>query len=476
MRRFWTEIIKPIVEGLKPNTMIEIGVDKGENTRNILEYCLENKCKLISIDPYPDSSVPELKNEYKDQLTLIRDLSLNVLSDIDDAQVFFIDGDHNWYTVYNELKIIQDKAKEYFPLIFLHDVEWPYARRDLYYNPNDIPPEYINQYAKKGIDLHSKELNEKYGFNSFLNNALEVGTPRNGVFTAVEDFLNQTGFDLKFVKIHGFYGLGIIYDQNTYIENIDFKMSIDDLMSSMEYINGYIHKLSISQYDLINKNAILTGKNVSLKGDISSEKKLNKGILNQIKILNINEEELKQNIDNLDNKLLKKNKEIENLRSKLTKEYKKVADLDLNIQTLSNSRKGDFYKNFQILFSKYVSNEPIPDKSLLVQLSNIPYLFILLKSKGNIKKAWFDIKGYRAIKTLKLFDEAYYLAKYKSVLISGINPLIHYMYYGYTENKFPNDTFDGEYYLNKYKNVKTSGMNPLVHYSLYGINEGKKIK
>lgn len=49
------------------------------------------------------------------------------------------------------------------------------------------------------------------------------------------------------------------------------------------------------------------------------------------------------------------------------------------------------------------------------------------------------------------------------------------MYYGYNENKFPNDSFDGDYYLNKYNDVKISRMNPLVHYSLYGINEGKKI-
>jgi len=74
-----------------------------------------------------------------------------------------------------------------------------------------------------------------------------------------------------------------------------------------------------------------------------------------------------------------------------------------------------------------------------------------------------------------LFDEGYYLNKYNNVLISGINPLVHYMYYGYNENKFPNDSFDGDYYLNKYNDVKTSRMNPLVHYSLYGINEGKKI-
>ena len=142
---------------------------------------------------------------------------------------------------------------------------------------------------------------------------------------------------------------------------------------------------------------------------------------------------------------------------------------------MSESRNSDFNNNFQILFSKYRSDKPIQKKSRLAQLSNLPYLFILSKSKGNLKQTWINIKGYRAIKRLKLFDEEYYLNQNKNVLISGMNPLIHYMYYGYRENKSPSENFDGEYYLNLYGDVKTCGMNPLVHYSLYGINEDKKI-
>ena len=59
-----------------------------------------SECELISIVPFPDSSLSELEYEYENKFTLIKDLSLNVLSGIDDAQVFFIDGDHNWYTKY----------------------------------------------------------------------------------------------------------------------------------------------------------------------------------------------------------------------------------------------------------------------------------------------------------------------------------------------------------------------------------------
>ena len=93
-----------------------------------------------------------------------------------------------------------------------------------------------------------------------------------------------------------------------------------------------------------------------------------------------------------------------------------------------------------------------------------------------MKNVWINIKGYRAIKSLGLFDETYYLNRYKNVIISGMNPLIHYMYYGYKENKFPNSIFDGDKYLNANEDVKYSNLNPLVHYSVYGIKEGRKVQ
>ena len=45
-----------------------------------------------------------------------------------------IDGDHNWYTVFNELTIIEKRnlLKE-GGTIFFHDIAWPYGRRDMYY-------------------------------------------------------------------------------------------------------------------------------------------------------------------------------------------------------------------------------------------------------------------------------------------------------------------------------------------------------
>ena len=74
-----------------------------------------------------------------------------------------IDGDHNWYTVYHELRLLHEVARaagEPLPLLILHDVGWPYGRRDLYYGPEQIPEEFRQPYAQQGMLKGSSELLE----------------------------------------------------------------------------------------------------------------------------------------------------------------------------------------------------------------------------------------------------------------------------------------------------------------------------
>lgn len=471
MNRFWNGIIRPIIEGLNPENMIEIGVDKGDNTKNILEYCSKNKCKLISIDPFPDSSVSELEEQYKDEFTLIRDLSLNVLSEIKEADVVFIDGDHNWFTVFNELKAIEKKAKNNFPLVFLHEMEWPYDRRDLYYNPDDIPSEYTQEYAQKGIDLHSKFLVDEYGVNSGLKNALEYGAKKSGVLTAVEDFLEETYFDLKLIKVPGFHGLGIIYDKNTYSGNEDFKAAIDNIKTTLANMDEYLQKLSFAHYDVLNRNAMLE-MDYSLNQDLVAQ---NQNLINQINDLEDNRLHLINAVNDLRKQLLLNQNRITQIESQLSTTKNKITNLESNIKVLDRSRKSELHRNFQILFGDYVSGRKAPNKGKLARLSSFPYLFIFLKSKGNMKEFWTNLKGYRTIRRLGLFDDDFYLNKHKSILIAGINPLIHYLFYGYREGKNPSADFDQDYYKKTYPEVKSSNINPLVHYSLFGIKENKRI-
>lgn len=146
---------------------------------------------------------------------------------------------------------------------------------------------------------------------------------------------------------------------------------------------------------------------------------------------------------------------------------------------ISNLNEEKSLKNLQI---EYNGKSPIDftaDNNNFTQkfISNLYPLYILFKRDNyNMKNVIINIKGYRAIKKNKLLDVDYYLKKNGDVRLSGMDPILHYLYHGYGESRKPNHWFDGDDYLSAHGDVRKSNLNPLVHYSLYGIKEGRKTK
>lgn len=215
MYRFWNTIIEPALQTIHPLVMVEIGVGEGLQTKLALEYCKKTGATLHGIDPMPHIPVSEWLAAYAPHFVFHQEMSLNVLGDIENVDAVLIDGDHNWYTVYHELLLLEKRAivSGTFPLIFLHDTSWPYGRRDLYYTPDTIPAAFKKAHAKKGLSPFQKQLLEEDGINAHLDNAIEENNLQNGVLTAIEDFLAQSRLSLRFMQVPGLHGLGIIASQ-----------------------------------------------------------------------------------------------------------------------------------------------------------------------------------------------------------------------------------------------------------------------
>jgi hypothetical protein len=211
MNKFWKSIIAPLFEIVKPSIILEIGINDGRNTKNILEYCKNNDAKVIAIDPAPKIDVAAWELAYRGYLEFYIAKSLDVIESLPSADIVLLDGDHNWYTVYNELNKIYNMG---LPITLIHDIDWPYGRRDMYYNPSDIPAEYRQPYKLCGISFQLNRL-EKNGFNYHLYHAETEGGECNGVLTAIQDFLrenSQKNFEL--IKVPGHHGLGILFSRN----------------------------------------------------------------------------------------------------------------------------------------------------------------------------------------------------------------------------------------------------------------------
>lgn len=200
---FFDEHIGPAIRSNGYRHIVEIGVDSGATTVKLLELAKELDCHLTCVDPAPSFQPPDDHAH----LSFITKPSLTALKRIKEIDCAIIDGDHNWYTVYNELKMIHPKLKPE-GTVFFHDVRWPYARRDMYYEPKRIPGRFRHPYMKIGIVQGRAKLAAE-GINGEYYNAVYEGGSRNGVLTAVEDFLRLSdAYELSVVEEE--HGLGIL--------------------------------------------------------------------------------------------------------------------------------------------------------------------------------------------------------------------------------------------------------------------------
>jgi O-antigen biosynthesis protein len=204
-------LILPLLDALSPRRIVEVGVELGTVTVPLLRWAQAHDATVHAIDPDPNLSVDRLLAEHGERLRFHRATSLEVLEDVTDVDLALIDGDHNWYTVIHELRALEARAREDGrepPVILLHDVGWPYGRRDLYYDPRGIPAAHRQPHARGGLAPGRAELGP--GLNDHLENALLEGTPANGVLSAVEDFLAESPSEWRMWTLPGLCGMAIL--------------------------------------------------------------------------------------------------------------------------------------------------------------------------------------------------------------------------------------------------------------------------
>jgi hypothetical protein len=147
------------------------------------------------------------------RVRVFRTLSLDALRELEGPyDCIMLDGDHNWYTVFHELQLIHERGLlAENGTLFLHDVCWPYARRDMYYAAETIPDEFRHPAERHAVVRGRSALSQRLGvgINADVLNAVYEGGPRNGVLTAVEDFQrDHPGY--SFFSFDVEWGLGVL--------------------------------------------------------------------------------------------------------------------------------------------------------------------------------------------------------------------------------------------------------------------------
>ena len=206
------EIVLETLEAANVRSVAEIGAENGLFTQELLGWAERAGVERISaIDPAPRERLLELARTCP-ELELIVGTSHDVLPRLELPDAVIIDGDHNYFTVREELRLIAERSGGELPLLLVHDIGWPLARRDSYHDPERIPAGNRRPLAHDAFLVPGVAGVADRGLYYECAAATEGG-PHNGVLTAVEDFLAGDA-DLRLAIVPPFFGLGVVWHRD----------------------------------------------------------------------------------------------------------------------------------------------------------------------------------------------------------------------------------------------------------------------
>jgi len=211
----WAPVYVPLFDRLKPRTIVEVGVGMGDNTRQLVSYCESRGAVLYIVDTHLRVEKELLQHR---QVRFYEGRSVDFLKDFPGAQIYLIDGDHNYYTVSTELRLIEKAYTGEGPLLILvHDTGWPCGLRDSFYDPATIEAQLPPVSSTTG-PLPWREGLDRWGFGAGeVYWAKAAGGEKNGVRRAVEDFVAEHA-GWKRAYYTPFYGLCFLWKEDSFPE------------------------------------------------------------------------------------------------------------------------------------------------------------------------------------------------------------------------------------------------------------------
>src|SRR5215207_6177096 len=103
------EILLGCLDARGAKSLVEIGAYAGDLTRVLLAWAAGACAGVVAIDPTPHERLIELSDE-RPELELIQAPSHEALGRIKLPDAVIVDGDHNYHTVSEELRLIDERA------------------------------------------------------------------------------------------------------------------------------------------------------------------------------------------------------------------------------------------------------------------------------------------------------------------------------------------------------------------------------
>ena len=206
------ELLEGCLEAAEARSVVEIGAFAGDLTKRLLAWAEPSGAHITAVDPFAHPWLMELVAE-RPELDHVAEPSHEALAHLPVPDAVIVDGDHNYYTVSEELRIISERAgRSGLPLCLFHDVTWPHGRRDAYWNPDVIPAGHRHPLSPHPTLFPGNAATAEEGL-VLPASAAHEGGPRNGVLTAIEDFAAPRP-DLAMAVVPAFFGFAAVWPKD----------------------------------------------------------------------------------------------------------------------------------------------------------------------------------------------------------------------------------------------------------------------
>ena len=300
---------------------------------------------------------------------------------------------------------------------------------------------------------------KKVSYRNILDNLIIT----KKIYEITRNFINNLEFLDYFYQFFCIRLFNFFIRDSIFIKDIDVIKQIIDMIKSFDTSNLFDLK-NREAYFYIRAGLRMTPKNYMeyfnrkiLRYANEQIKYRDELIKNQDDLMKYREELLKENkkdiiikdtlINNQEYLIKSKNSEIQNL-------YNQNNDLHNQNNDLHNQNniQNQVIKQLQNSWSYRIGR-------FFTYPLSVPFEFFKF------------IRDYYLIKKSNLFDSEYYLEQNEDVKKAKVDPIKHYLKFGWKEGRNPSADFDGNDYLNKRSDVKVAGICPLVHYLKFGKEE-----
>ncbi|UGS33950.1 BAR domain-containing protein [Capillimicrobium parvum] len=240
LHTFWALVLEPLARALRAREIVLAGGRDVELVRDLLTF----GATVCVLAPQHGLDLDALRSEFGDRFASAPGPSLGALPEDRELDLLLLEGDPNWFATRRALRLAEERALAHDrrpPTIVVHGVDGPQARRDQYLDPDAIPAAYRQPYARRGVVPGQAELAGD-GLDAHLCNALVPGGERNGVRTAVEDFVRESDVAWKQYDLHGAHGVSVLVTAEAVADNAALSDVLDGL-SDAETLRAWLERL-----------------------------------------------------------------------------------------------------------------------------------------------------------------------------------------------------------------------------------------